>query len=208
MHRGHRRASRRAAVLLSLTVVHLILDVDQYGNSGWEADRHAEAATQLASSSDPLRLCEPWGCWVGALARRRTSTLDPAEIDRLARPGRARRGAARPPTWSCPRPSPPSTRACPWYRGLAVTDLAGTRTFEEVAEWLWTARFPAPPGPGGRCRGGRARRRWMRVGGPRPPLPGTALPLERIQVIAAALAAGDELRLELRPAAVTAAGGP
>ncbi|HET6813915.1 MAG TPA: citrate/2-methylcitrate synthase, partial [Actinomycetota bacterium] len=33
-----------------------------------------------------------------------------------------------------------------------------------------------------------------------------ALPLERIRVIAAALAAGDELRLELHPAAVTAAG--
>src|SRR5919107_260310 len=37
-------------------------------------------------------------------------------------------------------------------------------------------------------------------------LPEVALPLERIRVIAAALAAGDELRLELHPAAVTAAG--
>ena len=37
-------------------------------------------------------------------------------------------------------------------------------------------------------------------------LPASALPLERIRVIAAALAAGDELRLELHPAAVTAAG--
>ena len=32
----------------------------------------------------------------------------------------------------------------PWYRGLAVPDLAGARGFEEVAEWLWTGRFPDP----------------------------------------------------------------
>ena len=56
---------------------------------------------------------------------------------------------------------------------------------------------------GGRPGGGRAAldagRRAQAA------LPPTALPLERIRVIAAALAAGDELRLELRPAAVTAA---
>src|SRR4029453_6055879 len=71
----------------------------------------------------------------------RTSTFDPAELDRLARPGRPRRG--RPPAAD---------------RGVAA-------------------------GP--------------------PPI---APPLERTRVIAAAPAAGDELRLELHPAAVTAAG--
>ena len=94
----------------------------------------------------------------------------------------------------------------PWYRGVAVTDLAGTRTFEEVAEWLWTGRFPDPPPEPGRLpwrasEGALAAGRRAQAA-----LPETALPLERIRVIAAALAAGDELRLELRPAAVTAAG--
>ena len=103
-----------------------------------------------------------------------------------------------------------------WYRGVAVTDLAATRTFEEVAEWLWTGRFPAPVGtPSGTASpaagsGGlapwRAAEAALDAGRrAQAALPATALPLERIRVIAAALAAGDELRLELRPAAVTAA---
>jgi citrate synthase len=70
-----------------------------------------------------------------------------------------------------------------------------------VAEWLWTGRFPDPVPT---WRAGRAAldagRRAQAA------LPAAALPLERLRVIAAALAAGDELRLELHPAAVTAAG--
>src|SRR4029453_4554828 len=92
----------------------------------------------------------------------------------------------------------------------------------------WPALVPRP----GRARAGQDT--WLRGGGrgaldrrvprPLPPaggggraplaagrraqaaLPRAALPLERIRVIAAALAAGDELRLEPHPAAVTAAG--
>jgi citrate synthase len=136
----------------------------------------------------------------------RTSTFDPTEVDRLARPGRARRGRRPATDLVVPSALTAIDQGRPWYRGLAVTDLAATRTFEEVAEWLWTARFPAPAGPGGMApwRAGEAAldagRRAQAA------LPRTALVLERIQVIAAALAAGDELRLELRPAAVTAAG--
>ena len=132
----------------------------------------------------------------------RTSTFDPAEIDRLARPGRARRG--RRPTTDLVVPSALTAIAQgqPWYRGLAVTDLAATRTFEEVAEWLWTGKFSAPlaaaPWRAGEAALDAGRRAQAA-------LPSTALPLERIRVIAAALAAGDEMRLELRPAAVTAA---
>jgi citrate synthase len=150
----------------------------------------------------------------------RTSTFDPAEIDRLAGPGRARRG--RRPATDLVVASAVTTIAqgLPWYRGLAATDLAATHTFEEVAEWLWTAELPGPtaggpaaggavgnrarPGPGPAWRAGDAALeagRRAQAG-----LPSTALPLERIRVIAAALAAGDPLRLELRPAAVTAAG--
>jgi citrate synthase len=136
----------------------------------------------------------------------RTSTFDPAEIDRLARPGRARRGRRPASDLVVPSALTAIDQGLPWYRGVAVTDLAATRTFEEVAEWLWTGQLPEPPAePGGvPWRAGEAAldagRRAQAA------LPATALPLERIRVIAAALAAGDELRLELHPAAVTAAG--
>jgi citrate synthase len=131
----------------------------------------------------------------------RTSTFDPAEIDRLARPGRPRRG--RRPATDLVIPSALTTIAhgIPWYRGLPVPDLAGSRSFEEVASWLWTGRFPDPaPAWRAGAAGLKAGRRAQAA------LPAAALPMERIQVIAAALAAGDELRLELHPAAVTAAG--
>jgi citrate synthase len=131
----------------------------------------------------------------------RTSTFDPAEIDRLARPGRPRRG--RRPATDLVLPSALTTIAqgIPWYRGLPVPDLARSRSFEEVATWLWTGRFPDPAPP---WRTGAAALKAGRRA--QAALPAAALPLERIRVIAAALAAGDELRLELHPAAVTAAG--
>jgi citrate synthase len=131
----------------------------------------------------------------------RTSTFDPAELDRLARPGRSRRG--RRPSTELVVPSALTAIAdgLPWYRGLAVPDLAGARGFEEVAEWLWTGRFPDPVPVWHAAGAARDAGRRAQAA-----LPATALPLERIRVIAAALAAGDELRLELRPAAVTAAG--
>ena len=149
----------------------------------------------------------------------RTSTFDPAEIDRLARPGRARRGRRPATDLVVPSALTAIDQGLPWYRGLAVTDLAATRTFEEVAEWLWTAQVPSASAgdPASGAVGNRARPgsgpAW-RAGGvalaagrrAQAALPATALPLERIRVIAAALAAGDELRLELHPAAVTAAG--
>jgi citrate synthase len=136
----------------------------------------------------------------------RTSTFDPAEIDRLARPGHARRGRRPSTDLVVPSALTAIDQGLPWYRGIAVTDLAATRTFEEVAEWLWTGQLPQPPAePGGvpwrAGEGALAAGRRAQAA-----LPATALPLERIRVIAAALAAGDELRLELHPAAVTAAG--
>jgi citrate synthase len=131
----------------------------------------------------------------------RTSTFDPAEIDRLARPGRARRGRRPSAELVVPSALTAIDRGIPWYRGLAVPELAESRSFEEVAEWLWTGRFP-DPGPAWQASpvALEAGRRAQAA------LPPAALPLERIRVIAAALPAGDELRLELRPAAVTAAG--
>jgi citrate synthase len=131
----------------------------------------------------------------------RTSTFDPAELDRLARPGRPRRGRRPAAELVVASALTAIDQGQPWYRGLAVSDLAATRGFEEVAEWLWTGRFPdrVPPWQAGASALDAGRRAQAA-------LPPTALPLERIRVIAAAVAAGDELRLELHPAAVTAAG--
>jgi citrate synthase len=131
----------------------------------------------------------------------RTSTFDPAEVDRLARPGRSRRGRRPAAELVVPSALTAIDQGLPWYRGLAVPELAGTRRFEEVAEWLWTGRFPDPVPVWRAGRAALAAGRRAQAA-----LPAAALPLERIRVIAAALAAGDELRLELRPAAVTAAG--
>ena len=132
----------------------------------------------------------------------RTSTFNPAEIDRLARPGRARQGRRPATDLVVPSALTAIDQGRPWYRGAAVTELAATRTFEEVAEWLWTGQFRAPPDAAPWRAGEAALDAGRRAQAALPP---TALPLERIRVIAAALAAGDELRLELRPAAVTAA---
>jgi citrate synthase len=131
----------------------------------------------------------------------RTSTFDPAEIDRLARPGRARRGRRPSAELVVPSALTAIDQGLPWYRGLAVPELARTRGFEEVAGWLWTGRFPDPVPTWRASRTALAAGRQAQAA-----LPRAALPLERIRVIAAALAAGDELRLELHPAAVTAAG--
>jgi citrate synthase len=134
----------------------------------------------------------------------RTSTFDPAEVERLTRRGRGGRRGRRPAAGELVVESALTAihDGAPWYRGLPVTGLAATRTFEEVAEWLWSGRLPGP-GPA-RWRAGTAALAAGRRA--QAALPAGALPLERLQVIAAALAAGDDLRLELRPAAVTAAG--
>jgi citrate synthase len=131
----------------------------------------------------------------------RTSTFDPAELDRLARRGGSRRGRRPAAELVMPSGLTAIDRGLPWYRGLAVPELAETRGFEEVAEWLWTGRFrePVPTWRASRAALDAGRRAQAA-------LPAAALPLERIRVIAAALAAGDELRLELHPSAVTAAG--
>jgi citrate synthase len=72
----------------------------------------------------------------------RTSTFDPAELDHLARPGRPRRGRRPAAELVVPSALTAIDQGQPWYRGLAAADLAATRGFEEVAEWLWTGRFP------------------------------------------------------------------
>jgi len=87
-----------------------------------------------------------------------------------------------------------------FYRGEDVLVLAQSRTFEEVAEFLWTGEF-------------RERRPW--VGDPRAQvaaasvqaaLPAAALPLDRLRVAVPALAALDPLRYDTGEVAVVVTG--
>ncbi|GAA4611387.1 citrate synthase [Actinoallomurus liliacearum] len=142
----------------------------------------------------------------GVLRRRRApdgrrSLFDPAEIEELARRGRPRR--------------PPGASELviesritalgddrPYYRGRDALGLASSHAFEAVAEWLWSGADPAPDGPRWRSRPEAVAVARAAQSG----LPEETLPLDRLQVIAAALAAADPLRLVLDPPAVIAVG--
>jgi citrate synthase len=162
----------------------------------------------------------------------RGSLFDPAEVEQLARRGRPRRPAGVADIWvesAITEITGDSLR----YRGLDATRLAVSRTFEEVAEFLWTGEFPSSAATPAAHR--------LRVTSPAqtPPasplalaaaqsvagqtwcatpaalaagraaqgaLPAGMLPLERLQVIVPTMAATDPLRLQLDRAAVLAAG--
>jgi citrate synthase len=134
----------------------------------------------------------------------RGSLFDSEEVERLARRGRPRRpaGAADITVESAiTEISGDRLR----YRGHDVTRLAVSRTFEDVAELLWTGEFPpagaAPAGPWRATPAAVAAGRAAQAA-----VPAGTLPLERFQVIVPAMAATDPLRLHLDPPAVCAAG--
>jgi citrate synthase len=131
----------------------------------------------------------------------RSSLFDSDEVERLARRGRPRRPAGVADiTVESAITEIAGDRLR--YRGLDVIHLATSRTFEEVAELLWTGEFPAPrPAPWRATPAALAAGRSAQAA-----LPAGTLPLERFQVIAPAMAATDPLRLQLDPAAVLEAG--
>jgi citrate synthase len=161
----------------------------------------------------------------------RSSLFDSDEVERLARRGRPRRPAGTADI-TVESAITEITGDRLRYRGLDVIRLATTRTFEDVAELLWTGEFPAPQ-PARRAQPGRrtqpargtqptraaraaheaAPALWRATPaalgagrGAQAALPAGTLPLERLQVIVPAMAATDPLRLQLDPAAVAAAG--
>src|SRR5215831_18116281 len=87
-----------------------------------------------------------------------------------------------------------------FYRGEDVLVLAQSRTFEEVAEFLWTGEF-------------HERRPWVgdsqaqeAAASLQAALPAAALPLDRLRVAVPALAALDPLRYDTGEAAVVVTG--
>lgn len=151
----------------------------------------------------------------GTLSRQRsadgrTSLFDSEEIEQLARRGRPRRPAgALDITVESQITQISGNRLR--YRGRDAIDLARDRPFEDAAELLWTGTLP-PKGasplfesplrsvwkaPDTALATGRA------AGAVLPP---EVRPLERMQVIAPAMAVTDPLRLHLDRPAVMAAG--
>ena len=122
------------------------------------------------------------------------------EVERLARRGRPR----RPPGVADITVESAITEIAGdrlRFRGLDAARLAVSRTFEEVAELLWTGELRSAR------EAWQARPAALAAGrAAQAALPAGTLPLERLQVIVPAMAATDPLRLQLDPAAVTAAG--
>ena len=134
----------------------------------------------------------------------RTSLFGAEEVEQLARRGRPRRPAGVADI-TVESAITEITGDSLRFRGLDATRLAVSRTFEEVAELLWTGEFPS-----GRASGRepwRARPAALAAGrAAQAALPAGILPLERLQVIVPAMAATDPLRLQLDRPAVIAAG--
>jgi citrate synthase len=151
----------------------------------------------------------------------RASLFGAAEIERLARRGRPRRppGAI---DITVESQITEITGDRLRYRGLDVIELARTRSFEDVATLLWTGALP-PAAQASKARQeskeskeSQAWQAWQAWQAPaaalavgraaQSALPPQTLPLERLQVIVPAMAATDQLRLQLDRPAVMAAG--
>jgi citrate synthase len=141
----------------------------------------------------------------GTLSRQRsadgrTSLFDVDEIEKLARRGRPRRPAGALDITiesQLTRITQDGLR----YRGHDALGLARTRSFEDVAELLWTGTLPAGDRPAWQAPAAA-----LHVGrAVQGVLPDGILPLARMQVIVPAMAVTDPLRQRLDRPAVTAA---
>ena len=130
----------------------------------------------------------------------RTSLFGAEEVEQLARRGRPRRPAGVADI-TVESAITEITGDSLGFRGLDATRLAVSRTFEEVAELLWTGEFPSERAPWRARPAALAAARAAQAA-----LPAGTLPLERLQVIVPAMAATDPLRLQLDRPAVIAAG--
>jgi citrate synthase len=160
----------------------------------------ADAAARLGVKSATLYAYVSRGVLTRRRSRSGRSLFDPAEIERLARRGRPRRPPG-PADLVIESQLTALADGRPFYRGRDSLDLAAAADFEDVAGWLWTGAAAAA---GARWR---AAPESLAAGrGAQSGLPAQTLPLERLQVITAALAATDPLGLSLDPPAVVAAG--
>lgn len=136
-------------------------------------------------------------------AHRRTghrgSWFNPVELDGLVR--RARGPVERRPDVRVQSAVTLIESGRYWYRGESPDALASTRSFESVAELLWTGtEVPSPPAWPVDTASARHARRAMET------LAASPSPTDRIRMVVTALGSHDPLRFDLRPegAAATA----
>ncbi|MFC4051861.1 citrate/2-methylcitrate synthase [Actinomadura syzygii] len=140
----------------------------------------------------------------GVLRRRhaadgRRSLFDAAQVEELARRGRPRRP---------PGPGELAIESAitalgpdrPYYRGRDVLALTEDATFEDVATWLWTSSETNEHVWQAQADG------VDRAVAAQSGLPADLLPLDRLQLIATALATADPLRHHLDPEGVVVTG--
>jgi citrate synthase len=161
----------------------------------------AEAARRLGVKPATLYAYVSRGVLSRDKAADGRASLFPAdEVERLTRRGRPRRPAGVADT-TVKSAITEITGDSLRFRGLDATRLGVSRTFEEVAELLWTGEFRSPREPW------QARPAALAAGrAAQAALPAGTLPLERLQVIVPAMAATDPLRLQLDQPAVLATG--
>ncbi|MEZ5291639.1 MAG: citrate/2-methylcitrate synthase [Vicinamibacterales bacterium] len=132
-----------------------------------------------------------------ALPGRRGSWFDPVELDRLS--SRAREPQERRPDLRITSSVTLIERGRYWYRGQAPEALAGSRSYEAVAEFLWSGEDDPAPRPWPPADTAVARARQAAA-----VLPAGATPIDRLRVITSVLGALDPLRFDLRPAGALA----
>jgi citrate synthase len=120
-----------------------------------------------------------------------------ADVERLATRGRRSGGLRAAPLLVTSELTEISADAV-YYRGRSALELAGQRSFEQIAEWLWGVP-EADARPFLASKPAVALAHSVQSG-----MPEDALPLERLRVIAAVLGSADVLRYDTSHAPVVA----
>jgi citrate synthase len=191
-----------------LTVAYCIVNIDHLIKYGGGAMLEPEGGLLTAAEAARRLGVKPETLYAyvsrGLLRRRRSpdgrrSWFEPSEVERLAE--RSRQPSGQRARLLGIESSITSIQGDRYrYRGVDATELAREGGFERVAHWLWTGEWGSEPDWHAEPRGVAVGRTAQAV------LPPETLPLERLRVIAAAMATVDELRLQLDPPAVVAAG--
>jgi citrate synthase len=143
------------------------------------------------------------------LLRRRSpeghSRFDPAEVDRLARRGRPRRRAGVSEVTIESRITALGADR-PYFRGHDALELATSRSFEDVAELLWTGSLPPRQRPAGAASWVAPADATALARAAQNGLPADVLPIERLQIAVPILAVLDPLRHHRDPGTVATIG--
>ena len=160
----------------------------------------ADAAARLGVKRQTLYAYVSRGLLTAhTLPSRRGSWFDPWELDALTT--RARDPVDRRPDVRIRSAVTLIEGGRYYYRGEEPAALARTRSYEQVAEWLWSGRQPGVR-VAWTCNAESVRRARAAL----ELLGADASPLDKLRVVVAVLPASDPLRSDLRPAGAMATG--